>query len=301
MPTPISSRKAVTVSFIVDLLDVATNLVVAWFTGSAVVFGEMAQGLADSAGSALLVIGERRATRPRDSKHPFGYAREAFFWSLLSAIAMLVIGAGLSAARGIDQLLHPQALENPLLAVAVLTLAVITNGYAVSLSGRKLVADYGSIRSIFQNLNEPLVKGAFLRDVIGTTTSILGLIALLLYQRYGIVTFDAVGALVAAAFMFAGSIALMMQARALITGRSLPPEDVERLRVAALTDPKIKSVNQLAAVYSGASEVLIDADLDLSESLNTTEIETLLDRLEHRLHEVLPGINRVRVLLNSPA
>ena len=84
----ISARKVVMVSFLVDVLDVVTNLIVALLTGSAVVFGEMAQGIADSIGSALLVIGERRAKLPRDEKHPLGYAREAFFWSLLSAVAI---------------------------------------------------------------------------------------------------------------------------------------------------------------------------------------------------------------------
>ena len=82
-----TSRRVLTVSFLVDVLDVVSNLVVALLTGSAVVFAEMAQGLADSTGSALLVIGERRSRRPGDAEHPLGYAREAFFWALLSAVA----------------------------------------------------------------------------------------------------------------------------------------------------------------------------------------------------------------------
>lgn len=90
----------VVVSFLVDLLDVATNLVVAIVTGSAVVFAEMAQGVADSIGSGLLVMGDRRSSRPVDLEHPQGYRREAFFWAVLSALAMLFIGAGLSAWRG---------------------------------------------------------------------------------------------------------------------------------------------------------------------------------------------------------
>lgn len=61
------------VSFFVDVLDVITNHIMALLTGSAVVFGEMAQGIADSIGSALLVIGERRAALPLDDKHPLGY------------------------------------------------------------------------------------------------------------------------------------------------------------------------------------------------------------------------------------
>jgi cation diffusion facilitator family transporter len=284
----------------VDVLDVVTNLIVALLTGSAVVFGEMAQGLADSAGSALLVIGERRARRPRDAAHPFGYAREAFFWGLLSAVAMLVIGAGLSAWRGYQQLVEPEPLERPALALAVLALAVVTNGYAVSLSGRKLVSEGGGLRAAFRNLNRPLVKSALLRDAVGTTTSVIGLGALVLYQSQGLVLFDAVGALVAAVLMLAASLVLMAQARALITGQALPEEDLCRLRAAVCAAPEVEAVNRLAAIYAGASDVLVDADLDLVEDLDTTQIEAVLDDVEARVRAILPETERVRILLNSP-
>ncbi len=297
---PISSRRVLLVSFVVNLLDVVTNLVVAVVTGSAVVFSEMARGVADSIGSALLVIGERRAARPRDAAHPLGYAREAFFWGLLSAVAMLVVGAGLSAWRGYQKLVHPEPLESPLLAVAVLAFAVVTNGYAVSLSGRKLATESGGLRAAFRNLSRPLVKGALLRDAVGTFASIVGLAALALYQVFGLVVFDAAGALVAALLMSWASVALMTQARVLIAGRALPEGELDRLRAAVLATPEVDGVNHFAAIYAGASEVVVDADLDLAEGLETKQIEAVLDDVEARVREIHPEIERVRVLLNSP-
>jgi cation diffusion facilitator family transporter len=273
---------------------------VAILTGSAVVFAEMAQGLADSLGSALLVVGERRAARPRDRAHPLGYAREAFFWGLLSAVAMLVVGAGLSAWRGYRQLLEREPLESPILAVAVLMLAVGTNGYAVSLSIRKLVAEEGSLREAFFDAKRPLVKSALLRDAVGTFTSLVGLAALGLYQVLGLVVLDAAGALAAAVMMAFGSFVLMSQVRSLITGRALPDDDLERLHEALLSTPVVEAVNQLAAIYSGDAEVLVDVDLDLAEHLDTARIEAVLDDLEVRARAAIPETGRVRVLLNSP-
>lgn len=299
MRSAISARRVVTVSFLVDVLDVVTNLVVMLLTGSAVIFAEMAQGIADSLGSALLVVGERRAKRPRDRQHPLGYAREVFFWGLLSAVAMLVVGGGLSAWRGYHQLVERVPLENSWLAIAVLSLAVATNGYAVSLSVRKL-AEEDSLREAFRDPKRPLVKSALIRDVVGTFTSVVGLVALALYHAFGIVAFDAAGALAAAAMMAAGSLVLMSQARSLITGRSLPEDDLARLRAAVLALPAVDAVNQLHAIYAGMTEVLVDADLDLAEDLDTTGIEALLDELEARARDAVPEVSRVRVLLNSP-
>lgn len=299
MSSPISARRVVSVSFLVDVLDVVTNLVVMWLTGSAVIFAEMAQGIADALGSALLVVGERRARRPRDRRHPLGYAREAFFWGLLSAMTMLVVGGGLSAWRGYRQFVERVPLENSWLALAVLLLAVGTNGYAVSLSARKL-AEEGSLREAFRDPKRPLVKSALIRDVVGTLTSLIGLGALALYEVFGIALFDAAGALIAALLMAAGALVLMSQARSLITGRALPDDDLARLSSAVLAMPEVVAVNRLSAIYSGAAEVLVDADLDLVEELDTTGIEAVLDDLEARARDAVPEVVRVRVLLNSP-
>lgn len=297
----LSSRRVVLTSFVVDLLDVFTNLVVALLTGSATVFSEMVQGIADSIGSAFLVIGEQRSGRPRDQDHPLGYSREAFFWGLLSAFVMLVIGAGLSLWRGVDQLLHPEPLTRPLLAVGVLCLAVGTNGYAVLLSARKLRTELGSLRAIFSNYSRPLVKGAFLRDIAGTSTSILGLLALLGYLAFDLTIFDAIGALLSSLLMLASALFLIVQARALITGQTLPQDELDRLRGAVLREPRVEAVNGLVAIYAGAKEILVEMDLDLAEELDTIEIEALLDAIEARVRADMPEVRRVRVLLNSPA
>lgn len=298
--SPVSSRRALLVSFLVDLFDVASNLVVALLTGSAVVFAAMAQGIADSSGSALLVIGERRSRRPPDTQHPFGYAREAFFWALLSAVAMLVIGAGLSAWRGYQQLANPEPLAAPALAMAVVAVAILTNGYSASLSARKLRAEHGDLREAFRSMDQPLVKSALLRNAIGTFTSIVGLFALLLYEVFDYVFFDALGALAAALMMAAASLTLMAQARALITGRSLPRSAIRRLRRTVKDTPGVDGVNQFAAVYAGTSEILVDADLDLAEGLDTGQIEALLDLVERRIRDDLPDVEHVRIMLDSP-
>ena len=174
MAPGLTSRRVLAVSFAVDVLDVVSNLIVALVTGSAVVFSEMAQGLADSTGSALLVIGERRSKRPSDRDHPLGYAREAFFWGLLSAVTMLVIGAGISAWHGYRQFVDPSPVEVPALAIAVVALAVVTNSYATSLSVRKLSARTGSLRKAFHEMDRPLIKSALLRDWLPRTFATSG-------------------------------------------------------------------------------------------------------------------------------
>jgi cation diffusion facilitator family transporter len=297
-PEPPSRRRVVVVSFLVDLFDVVSNLIVALITGSAVVFAEMAQGIADSVGSGFLVIGDRRARRPRDPEHPHGFEREAFFWAALSAVAMLLIGAGLSAWRGIRQLTDPGELSNSPLAIGVLALAIVTNGYAVALSVRNLRGSEGTVRAALRSAHRPLVKSALLRDVIGTTTSIVGLVALVLYAVFGNVEFDAAGALVAAVMMAIAAVILLAQARELIAGRALPDVELARLRAAVIATPGVVAINDLVAIHAGAEDVQVDVDVDLDDDLDTTQIEVLLDEIEARVRAEMPEVSRFQATLN---
>ena len=301
-PAPVpSTRRVVAVSLAVDLFDIASNAVVAALTGSAVIFAEMAQGIADAIGSVLLVIGERRSRLPNDRRYPSGHTREVFFWALLSALVMLVVGSGLSFWRGHAQLVRLELLERPLLALVILVISVTTNGYAVSQSVRRLRATGLPLRRAFRDEGQPLVKTAFLQDGLGTASAVVGLLSLLLYGAFGSVPlFDALGAIAIATMMMAFGVVLVTQMHHFITGRPVPDDVRERLRDAALALPEVEAVNALTATFSGSVDIAVEVDLELRRDLRTSEIELALDRLHGSMREVEPRVGKVRVGLNSP-
>lgn len=298
---PPSARRVVAVSLAVDLLDIVSNLVVATLTGSAVIFAEMAQGIADAIGSLLLVVGERRSRLPGDERYPVGHTREVFFWALLSSLTMLVVGSGLSFWRGFAQLVSPEPLDRPGLALAILVVSVATNGHAVSQSYRRLQASGLSLRQAFREESQPLVKTAFLQDGLGTASAVVGLVSLLLYAVVGSAPiFDALGALTIACMMVAFAGILIVQAHHLITGRTVPERVLTSVRRAALSVPEVEAINALAATFSGSTNVTVDLDLDLREDLTTIEIEEVLDRVRHAITDRRPEVKHLRVDLNSP-
>lgn len=296
-----SAKRVVAVSFIVDLLDIVSNLVVAGLTGSAVIFAEMAQGIADAFGSLLLIVGERRSRLPRDARYPSGHTREVFFWALLSAMVMLVVGSGLSFWRGYSQLVRPEPLEHPYLALAILGLSVTTNGYAVSQSLRRLRASGAPLRKAYRDASQPLVKTAFLQDSLGTASAVVGLLSLTLYRAFGSVpVFDAVGALAIASMMVVFATVLTMEAHHLIAGRPVPESVLALIRRGVLSVPEVEAINSMTATFAGSQDIVVDADLDLREELTTGEIEAVLDRIHGAITAGEPRVRRLRVDLNSP-
>ena len=49
---------------------------------------------ADSVNQVMLLIGHKRAAKPPDESHPFGYGKELYFWAFVVAVVALAAGAG---------------------------------------------------------------------------------------------------------------------------------------------------------------------------------------------------------------
>jgi cation diffusion facilitator family transporter len=296
----VTTRRVVVTSFVVDLLDITTNGVVMVLTGSAVIFAEFAQGGADALGSLLLVVGHRRARRPHSPRHPLGHVRESFFWSLLSALTLLLLGGGLTFWRGIGRLAEPVGVERVGLALGLLCVSILTNGYAAWQSVRRLRAGGRPLLVAFRESEHPLVNTALLQDSLGTASSVVGLLAMLLYVATGIVALDAVGALLIGALIVVFALVLVSQARGLIAGRAVPRRTASRILAAARAVPEVEVVNRLTAVLEGEGRIRVDLDLDLSEGLTTTRIEGVLDEVQRAIADAVPAVHAVVVDLNSP-
>ncbi|GAA3309255.1 hypothetical protein GCM10020295_73440 [Streptomyces cinereospinus] len=93
------------------LVALAANLVIAVakaiggvLAGSPALLSEAAHSVADSLNEVFLLAALRRSRRPADRRHPFGYGKERFFWSLLAAVGIFVMGGCFSFFQGVEAL-----------------------------------------------------------------------------------------------------------------------------------------------------------------------------------------------------
>ncbi|MCL4338565.1 cation diffusion facilitator family transporter [Patescibacteria group bacterium] len=300
MQTKITTKRVLFISFFVDILDVVTNIVVAVITGSAVIFAEMVQGVTDTLGSYLLIIGYRRSNKPKDPSHPFGYTREVFFWSLLSSMVMLFLGSGLSLWRGYSQTRAPEIIHGKWLALGILFFSVITNSYSLMQSVKKLHIPGTNLIHVFKVSGKQLVKTTLIKDLLGTLSALIGLAAIAMYDLTGILFFDGLGAIFIGILMVVFALILTYQTRNLIAGMAVPKAIIVKIRESVTKIPEVITINHLAAIYTGTEKVLVDLDLDISKNLNTTQIENVLDHVKKAVTSDIPEVQSVQIDLNSP-
>jgi cation diffusion facilitator family transporter len=88
------------------------KFIVAVFSGSAAMLAEGFHSTADSVNQIMLLIGYKRAARPPDEKHPFGYGKELYFWAFVVAVTIFFVGATLSIYEGVKKIFHPEPVKS---------------------------------------------------------------------------------------------------------------------------------------------------------------------------------------------
>lgn len=118
------STRVVIAALAFNGLIAASKFAAAAITGSAAMLSEAIHSVADTANQGLLLLGLRRARRPADRRHPFGYSKELYFWSFVVAILLFSMGAGVSIYEGVQKLLHPHPIEHAFVNYIVLGVAI---------------------------------------------------------------------------------------------------------------------------------------------------------------------------------
>lgn len=298
----ISAKKAVITSFIVDISDVVLSLLATILTGSVIMLSQLLEGAADLTSSGLLLLGVQRAKRVEDKTHPFGYGREVYFWTLLSALVMFGVTATFSVYFGVVRFLYPEPIRDLPLAYTVLIISVFTNGYAFWVSLQRLLQKHHprQIARIFFQSSLVETKTTLILDLMGLFASILGLISLWLYQVSKEQRFDGLGAILIGLFLGFFAYLLVRAAKDLLIGRAASPEVEVRIKRSTLSIPQVKDVLGMKTMHLGPEKLLVHLDVNLQGRLTTAEIEKLVDDIKKKVQEDTPTISHIQVELETP-
>ena len=298
----ISERRVLVTTFFVDLLDVVLNLSVAILTGSVVMLSEFFQGLADLTAAAFLMVGYKRSRKKADNLHPFGHGKEIYFWTLISAVVMMTFTATASFYVGLIRFLNPEDITHIEFGYGTLLITLVTNGYALSLSARRLLKNkpLKQLPQLFMNSSVVTTKNALVLDLMGTTASSLGLVSLLLYQLLGEKRFDGVGAMIIGVTTAILAFVLIIGIKGLLVGERAAPQIEEKIKTATLSIPQVKEVLDLRTMQIGSEKLLVNIDVHMQDGLTTDELEALIDKIKQRIREKVSSIRYVHVELETP-
>ena len=273
-------------------------------TGSPALLAETLHTVADAGNEVLLYVAIRRSRHPADESHPFGYGPERYYWALLAAIGMFLVGGAVSIWDGIRALVHPPELEAFWVGVAVLVVAIVLDGLSRTVALRQLrvqAARRGlSIRQLLRESPDPTVVTIYLEDTIDVLGAVLALIALVAHRVTGSGIPDALASIAIGAMLCFIASRLTRRNRQLLTNQSVPDRYIQALRARLEGEVEINAVMRLEAVYLGPGEVLVAADVAMADGLSGSEVAAGLARTRADVGRELPVISRLYLTPVAP-
>ncbi|WP_313904517.1 cation diffusion facilitator family transporter [Streptomyces sp. 15-116A] len=258
---------------------------------SPALLSEAAHSVADSMNEVFLLAALRRSRRPPDRRHPFGYGKERFFWSLLAAVGIFIMGGCFSFYQGVEALRGGGAED--------------LGGYVAGLVvlGVALLAEGGSLlRALYQvrrqggagdGLRDPALRTVVAEDgtaVLGVTLAAAGM---LLHMATGQVLWEAAASMAIGALLVYVAYRLGRDARAQLIGEAADPEASERIRALLRAQPEIDSVEALFTMKTGLDTALIAARVDLAPGLDSERVEEVAVRIKRSIAGVVPEAEQI--------
>ena len=117
-------------AFAANLGIAATKFAAFLITGSASMLAESVHSVADSGNQALLLVGRSRARREETEEHQFGFGSERYFYGFIVALVLFTVGAVFSVYEGVERISHPERLTSPVVALVVLAIAAVLEGFS---------------------------------------------------------------------------------------------------------------------------------------------------------------------------
>ncbi len=295
-----STKRVLIVSFLVNILDVVTNLVVYLLTHSATIFSELMQGVADLVTSIFLLIGLTFSKRPAESAYPFGHGKESFFWSLMATIFMFGVSSSLSIGKGFHQLGTPSEITSIYIALVVSLFGLITNSYALFLSVAKISRKDISFLQSYKKSSRTAVKTSLISDLIGTISAFIGIVSLSLYLLTKNPLFDALGAIFIGITLAGLSLVLFWEIKSYLVGHAASPELQNKIIHIVEGVKGVIGVVDINTMYIGPTEILLNLEVNLDNYLVTDDIEKIMDKIRENIRMEIPVVTHIQIEVESP-
>ncbi|MEV8172507.1 cation diffusion facilitator family transporter [Microbacterium sp. NPDC077486] len=277
----------VVLAFLANILVAIAKTVAAVITSSASMVAEAAHSWADAGNEIFLLIADRRGAKTKDARHPLGYGRNAFVWSLIAAFGIFTAGSIVSIMHGIQELSDTGPVESPVVAYVVLGIAFVLEGASFTqamVRSRRLAKERGSSTWDFVlETSDTTLRAVFFEDSAALIGLVLAGGSILLHQLTGVAAWDAIGSILVGILLGVVAVILIGRNIAFLVGTSVSPALRSRVGTALLGMDEIERVTYLHIEYVGPNRLFLVAEVDLAGDAREHDVAGRLREVERRI------------------
>ncbi len=277
----------VVVAFVANLLIAVAKSVAAVLTSSASMLAEAAHSWADTGNEIFLLIAERRSDRQRDVRHPMGYGKEAYVWSMFAAFGLFTAGAVVSISHGVNELRNPEPATDYVVAYVVLGVAFVLEGISFTQAFRQTRRNADRVQrghlAYVLNTSNPTLRAVFFEDAAALIGLVIAFAGIALHQLTESPVPDAIGSILVGVLLAVVAVVLSTRTRRFLVGQAVPADYRNRVLTDLLASPGIDRVTYLHLEFVGPERVFLVAAVDLVGDDQEHDVAVRLRQIERSI------------------
>lgn len=288
---PVAVYGALGANFVIAV----TKFVAAFFTGSSAMLSEGIHSLVDTGNQCLILFGIKSSRKPADERHPFGYGKELYFWSLIVAILLFGLGGGLSIYEGINHLQHPVESTNLIWNYMVLSIAFVVEAFAWLVAYRELrkVSKNENFWQAVKNSKNPAVFTVLAEDTAACLGLIVAFLGVFLGHQLNNPYLDGVASVTIGVILAAVAVFLVYESKGLLVGESADPEITAGVRAIAESDEAVAHVYNPLTMHLSPQQILLNIGIQFKDDLPAANVPMVIDRIETSIRKKYPEVKRI--------
>ena len=290
-----TSKTAIIAALIGNFLIAVTKGIAAALSGSSAMLSEAVHSFVDTGNEVLLLYGLKRAAKPPDKVHPYGYGRELYFWSFVVALLIFAVGAGVSAYEGVVHIRHPEPITDVWINFVVLGLAAIFEGVSWWFGWKAFsrVRRSRPIWDAFVASKDPTTFMVLFEDSAALLGIAIAAVATFFSWKLKLPWIDGAGSVLIGLVLAIVAVLLARESKELLIGERASPELSAAVRETASEDPCVRQVVDITTSQMGPDQVIATISVEIDEDLRVPEVEQLIARIEGAIRSRYPQLFRI--------
>ncbi len=291
------TRSTIVIALLANLLIVVAKAIGGLVTGSPALLSEAAHSVADSVNELFLLAGVNQSSRQPDAKHPFGYGKARYFYSMLAAVGIFVMGGCFSLYQGLRALRSETATAHFYVAFAVLGVSLLADSCSLLRATWQLHGLARSQRRRFaQVLRDPgdtTLATILAEDSTAVIGVLLATLGLWLHALTGSAMPEGIASIAIAVLLAFTAWRLGRSAEALLIGQAADPALIRQAYLALDSEPEVDTILAFLTMRMGIDTVMLAARIDLSDGLDSDAVEAVCGRIKNSLSERFPALEQI--------
>lgn len=269
------------------IITVSVNLILAllktgvWVvTGSLSILSEAVNSWVDTVYSGVVVLGLFASTKEPTGKYPEGYRRIEPFVAIFISLG-IILTALFVGYKAIQSINTTYQISNEYVGIIILLISA-----AVKLGL------YKYCMKIYKSTNSPIMKAIGVdnrNDILTGIIAFIGIIGSML----GYSTIDTYGAIIISIAILYSGIDILIENSEYVLARSVPDEEVERIKESALSNESVQGLHDVQIHYSGpqvdvSMHLEVDGGLSIEEGhkIERSVADNIRERSEYPINEI---------------